>query len=143
LLRSPNADLTGVTVVGDTGGKRTGYTRYALKLVGREDILVAAGADTAQGFYRSALDLPEEKRYWPELIAPSPNPPEEAIELLKNSIEQDAVIIGIGPFTNLYLLDKRYPGILKQAKLFLMGGYVYPVRPGFPDWKNEFGGLYT
>jgi len=138
LLRWPDVELTGITVVGDTAGRRTGYTRYALKLEGRSDIPVAAGADTSQGFYRSKLGFPQEDRYWPEPVAPSPNPPEEAIQLLKKSIEQGSIIIGIGPFTNLYLLDIRYPGILKQAKLFLMGGYIYPVRPGFPDWNNEF-----
>jgi inosine-uridine nucleoside N-ribohydrolase len=57
--------------------------------------------------------------------------------LLKQSIEQDATIIAIGPFTNLYLLELRYPGILKSASLFLMGGFVHPIRPGFPDWGNE------
>lgn len=138
LLRSPNVELIGITVVGDTNGKRTGYTRYALKLEGRGDIPVATGAETSQGFYRSELGILDEKRYWPEPVASSPNPTEQAIELIKNSIEQGATIIGIGPYTNLYLLDKQYPGILKRAKLFLMGGYVYPVRPGFPDWKNEF-----
>ena len=66
------------------------------------------------------------------------NPPEEAIALLKKSIEEGATIVGIGPFTNLRLLAKEFPGILKEANLFLMGGYVYPVRPGFPNWKNEF-----
>ena len=62
---------------------------------------------------------------------------EEAIQLLQNSIDQGATIIGIGPFTNLYLLDRQYPGILMQAKLFLVGGYVYPTRPGFPHWGND------
>jgi purine nucleosidase len=139
LLRwHPVVQLTGVTVVGDTNGRRTGYTRYALKLEGREDIPVAAGADTAQGYYPYEFGLPPEERYYPEAVPPSANPLEEALLLLKNSIEQDATIIGIGPYTNLYLLDLKYPGILSQAKLFLMGGYVYPTRPGYPDWRNDF-----
>jgi inosine-uridine nucleoside N-ribohydrolase len=24
-----------------------------------------------------------------------------------------------------------------QANLFLMGGYIYPIRPGFPQWSND------
>ena len=130
-------DLTGVTVVGDTQGRRTGYTRYALDLAGRADVPVAAGADTAQGYYRYELGLPPEERYWPEPVAPHPNPPQQAVELLRRSIEQGAVIIGIGPYTNLALLERQHPGILSQANLFLMGGYVYPVRAGFPDWGND------
>jgi inosine-uridine nucleoside N-ribohydrolase len=92
---------------------------------------VAAGADTSQGFYRVELP-PQDARYWPPDAVASPNPPALAVDLLKQSIEDDAIVIGIGPLTNLYLLEKKHPGILQDAKLFLMGGYVYPVRAGFP-----------
>ena len=138
LLRwSKDVQLTAVTVVGDTNGRRTGYVRYVLGLEGRNDILVAAGADTSQGYYRYELGLPREERYWPEPITPSPNSSEKAIQLLKQSIEQGATIIGIGPYTNFYLLELQYPGILRQANLFLMGGYIYPPRAGFPNWRND------
>lgn len=138
LLRSTHVDITAITVVGDTGGKRTGYTRYALQLENRPDIPVAAGADTAQGYYTDPLLVPPEEHYWPEPISPSPNPPEEAIELLKKSIEEGTTLIAIGPLTNLYLLEKKYPGILKQVPLFIMGGFIFPVRPGYPQWKNAY-----
>jgi len=137
LLGWPDVDLTGITVVGDTKGKRTGYVRYVLALDGRSDIPVAAGADTSLGCYRLDLTLPAEERYWPEPVPASPNPPEAAIELLKRSIEQGATIVGIGPFTNLYLLDMQNPGILLEANLVLMGGYVHPPRAGFPKWGNQ------
>jgi purine nucleosidase len=139
LLRwSEDICLTGITTVAETNGKRAGYVHYVLGLEGKNDIPVAAGADVSEGFYRySELDYPSEERYWPEPITPTTNTIEKAIGLLKQSIEQDATIIGIGPFTNLYLLDLEYPGILMQAKLFLMGGYMYPIRSGFPDWDNE------
>src|SRR5919202_2683400 len=138
LLRWPgDVHLTGITTVAEINGKRAGYVRYALALEGRsDDIPVAAGADVSQGFYRDELALPPEGRYWPEPVAPSPNPPEEAIDLLKKSIDQGATIIGIGPYTNLYLLDLQYPGILAQANIFLMGGFIYPPRSGFPKWDN-------
>lgn len=137
LCWSPPIHVTGITVVGDTNGKRTGMVRYVLELAGRSDIPVAAGADTAQGFYPYELGLPPEQRYWPKPITPTPNPPEEAVALLKQSIDQGATIIGIGPFTNLYLLDLHHPGILQRADLFLMGGYLYPPRPGFPQWGHH------
>jgi inosine-uridine nucleoside N-ribohydrolase len=108
-----------------------------LALEARKDIPVAAGADVSGGFYRVTPGLPPEERYWPERILPSPNPVEEALVLLRNSIEQGATIVGIGPYTNFYLLDLKYPGILRQAKLFLMGGYIYPARPGFPKMGND------
>ena len=138
LLRSPGVQLTGITTVGEVGGQRAGYVRYALALEGRAGIPVVAGADNALGRFRDWMGLPpEEERYWPEPVAPAPGPVEDALELLKQSIDQGAMVIAIGPYTNLHLLDLRYPGILAQATLFLMGGYVYPPRAGFPQWKNE------
>ena len=138
LLRWEDVELTGITTVAEANGRRAGYVRRVLELESREDIPVASGADVAQGFYRfRELGYPDEETYWSNLVTPSPNPAEEAIQLLKQSIEQDATIIAIGPFTNLYLLDLEYPGLLTQAKLYLMGGYIYPIRPGFPQWGNE------
>ncbi len=139
LLRWPEpVRIAGITTVAEANGRRAGYTRYALDLEGRDDIPVAAGADVLQGFYRyPELGYYEEGRYWPEPVAPAPGAVDAALELLKRSIEQDATVIAIGPYTNLRLLDLRYPGILMQARLFLMGGYVYPTRPGFPSWGND------
>ena len=138
LLRWEDIELTGITTVAEAYGRRAGYVRRVLELEGRNNIPIAAGADVSQGFYRYAeLGYPDEERYWSKRITPSPNPVEDAIQLLKQSIEQGATIIAIGPFTNLYLLDLQYPGILSQANLFLMGGYVYPIRSGFPQWDNE------
>jgi purine nucleosidase len=139
LLRwSEDVHLIGITTVAETNGRRAGYVRYVLGLEGRSDIPVAAGADVAGGFYRyPELGYPDEQRYWPERIVPAPNPLDDAIQLLKQSIEKGATIIAIGPYTNLYLLDLQYPGILMKAELFLMGGYIYPVRSGFPQWGNE------
>jgi purine nucleosidase len=138
LLRWENVELTGITTVAEANGRRAGYVRLVLEHEGRKDIPVAAGADVSQGFYRYAeLAYPDEDRYWSTSVTPSPNPVEEAIRLLKQSIEQNATIIAIGPFTNLYLLDLQYPRILLEANLFLMGGYIYPIRSGFPQWGNE------
>jgi purine nucleosidase len=138
LLRWEDVELTGVTTVAEANGRRAGYVRHVLELEDRKDIPVAAGADVSQGFYcYPELGYPDEERYWSKPVTPSPNPVEDAIQLLKQSIEQGTTIIAIGPFTNLYLLDLQYPGILMEANLFLMGGYVYPIRSGFPPWSNE------
>lgn len=137
LLRWPApVEITGITVVGDTGGKRTGMVRAVLDLAGRGDIPVAMGSDTSQGFYRQALGLPPEERYWPASLRPSPNPPGEAIAFLQRSIAQGATVIGIGPYTNLALLEAAHPGTLAMTDLFLMGGYLAPPRPGYPAMTN-------
>lgn len=138
LLRWEDVELTGITTVAESSGRRAGYVRYVLGLEGRYDIPVAAGADVSQGFYRyPELSYRQDGRYWPEPIIASPNALDDAIQLLKQSIEQQATIIAIGPFTNLCLLDLQFPGILIRAKLFLMGGCVYPIRSGFPNWGSD------
>ena len=100
--------------------------RYALELAGRHDVPIAAGADASLGCYRSWPELPEESNYWPEPIEPMPGPLGDALDLLEKNIEAGAIIVGIGPFTNLALLERRTPGILERANLVLMGGFVFP-----------------
>ena len=137
VLNWPDVDLLAITTNSDDGGKRAGYARYALQLAGRPDIPVAAGADVALGCYRVRPGLPDESAYWPEPVPPAPTPLEEALALLARSIEQGALIAGVGAYTNLALLEKRSPGILQRANLYLMGGYVFPPRRGFPAWGPE------
>ncbi len=137
VLNWPDAELVAVTTVAEHQGKRAGYVRYVLDIADREDIPVAAGADASLDCYRSWQGLPDEAVYWPELIPPAPTSLDHALTLLERSIEQDATIAAIGAFTNLALVEKRSPGILSSAKLYLMGGYVFPPREGFPSWGNE------
>jgi purine nucleosidase len=137
LLKWPDVDLTGVTTVAEQGGRRAGYAAYVLKLAGRGDIPVAAGADVSLGCYRYEPGYPPDEENGPDPVEPLPGPLDDALALLKRSIDQGAVVVGIGQFTNLPLLDQRYPGILKDANLFLMGGHIYDVRPGYPQWGND------
>jgi purine nucleosidase len=137
VLNWPDTELLAVTTVAEHQGKRAGYVRYVLALAEREDIPVAAGADVSLNCYRSWQDLPDEKVYWPDPITPAPTPLDQALSLLERSIEQGAIIVAIGAFTNLALLEKRSPGILRSARLYLMGGYLFAPREGFPHWGNE------
>jgi purine nucleosidase len=136
-LSWPDVELLAVTTNSDDQGRRAGYTRYALALAGRGDIAVAAGADVGLGCYRVRPGFPDESSYWPEPIPSAPTPLDRALDLLEHSIAQGAIIAAIGPYTNLALLEQRSPGILRAAKLFLMGGYVFPTRAGFPQWGND------
>jgi purine nucleosidase len=111
--------------------------RYVLGLTGRTDIPFASGADVASGYYRYRLDYPPEEENWPEPITPHPGSPEQALALLKRSIKQGAVIVVTGPLTNLRLLEQASPGMLSQANLFLMGGYVFDIPADYPQWGKE------
>jgi len=137
VLNWPGAELVAITTVAEHRGKRAGYARYVLGLAGRDDIPVAAGADVSLDCYRSWQGLLDEGAYWPEPIPPAPAPLNQALTLLERSIEQGATIVAIGPYTNLALLDRRSPGILRRARLCLMGGYVFPPKEGFPPWGHE------
>ena len=138
VLNWPEVELLAVTTVSDDRGKRAGYARYTLGLAGRKDIPVCAGADISQGYYDPRHPgFPNEKAYWPEVIQPLPGSAVDAFALLESSIEQGATIALSGPFTNLALLEKRSPGILRSAHLVLMGGYVFPPRNGFPQWERD------
>ena len=138
VLNWPGVELLAVTTNSDDRGRRAGYARYALRLAGRDASLpVAAGADVSLGCYRVKPGLPDESVYWPEPVPPAPTPLDQALALLERSIAQGAIIVAIGAYTNLALLEKRSPGILRRARLYLMGGYVFPPRAGFPLWGND------
>ena len=134
-LKWPGVELVGVTTVAEHAGRRAGYARYVLELAGRADVAVAAGADASEGFYRDFPLLPKrEEAYWPGGVESYPTPLDDALDLLEQSIRAGALVCAIGPYTNLALLEKRSPGILREARLCLMGGFVYAPREGFPPW---------
>ena len=138
LLRWPDLEITGVTTAAEDVGRRAGYADYVLRLAGRTDVPLAAGADVSLGGYRwEPLEYPPEEVYWSEPIPRRPSPLADALELLKHSIEAGAVVVATGPYTNLRLLDEAYPGLLRKANLVLMGGYITPPRTGFPQWGND------
>ena len=137
LLAWPDVDITGITTVAEHGGKRAGYARYALRLAGRTDVSVLAGADVGLNCFKLPTGLPPEDRYWPQPVLPAPGPLEAALDLLEQSIDTGATIVAIGPFTNLSLLERRRPGVLSNAHVYLMGGHVFPAPPGFPAWTYD------
>lgn len=139
VLNWPETDLVAVTTVSELGGLRAGCVRYILKIAGRQDVPVAAGADISLGCYRHWQPgiHPDQHAYWPEAIKPVPGQDRLAVALLERSIQQGATIVANGPYTNLALLERRSPGILASASLVLMGGFVFPPSPGLPQWGRE------
>jgi purine nucleosidase len=137
LLRWPGLEITGITTVAEHDGIRAGYARYVLALAERREIPVAAGADVRLGCFTQPTGLPPEEEYWPEPVAAAPGPLQAALDLLERSIELGAIIVGVGPFTNLSRLECRRPGILRRAQVVLMGANIRPGAPGFPDWTFD------
>jgi purine nucleosidase len=137
LLGWPGVELVGVTTCSDSGGLRAGLARYALRLAGHEGVPVVAGANGSLGGYRDPPGFSDLDRYWPEPVAPEPSPPGAALDLLERSVEMGATVVGVGPWTNLAMLEAARPGLLASARLVVLGGYVRSVRAELPAWKPD------
>lgn len=138
LLRHPDVEVIGVTTSAEEDGRRAGYARHVLDLAGYSNIPVKAGANIADHNCRyDKLSYQDNMTNWGQLIPPIPNPIDEALDLLQTSIEQGATVIVIGPYTNLRLLDQRNSGMLESVDMTVMGGHVYDIPAGFPQWGNN------
>ncbi len=138
LLGWSGIEIVGITTVADPDGRRASYVRYVLGLAGRETIPVEAGAGRSLTTGGPMGEVPDHDRYWgTEPVAARPPSEKAAVELLVGSVEAGAVVIGIGPYTNLASLEAAWPGALGRVRVVLMGGWVRPPVAGLPPWGPE------
>lgn len=137
LLGHPQVQVTGITTNLDIGGQRAGCANRVLQLAGRRDIPLAAGAEASLTTGRRFPSTWDDDRYWPDPVVPLPSPPGAALDLLADSIDQDATIVAIGAYTNLALLSTARPGMLAGVDVVAMGGWLAPPRTGLPQWGPE------
>ncbi|MDQ7793674.1 MAG: nucleoside hydrolase [bacterium] len=137
LLGRPDCEIAGITTNLDPGGERAGCVAHYLKLAGRPDIAVAAGAGATLSRLECYLSTADDPRYWPAPPESMPGPPGAALDLLLRSIDQGARIVAIGAATNLALLEVIRPGCLAAVPVFFMGGWVEPPAAGLPGWGPE------
>jgi purine nucleosidase len=136
LLGWPDVEITGVTTVADPGGRRAAYVAHMLRLAGRDDIPLAAGAEVSATTLGRANPVDDE-RHWPASVTPRPSPPGAALDLLERSLDTGATLVAIGPYTNLALLEISRIGSLRRQPVVVMGGWVEPPAPGLPRWGPE------
>jgi inosine-uridine nucleoside N-ribohydrolase len=136
LLRWPCVHITGITTVADDRGRRAGYVDYALRLAGRGDIPVAAGADVADHPYQWVPGYPLEADFWPEPVDRKPGKLNDALCLLGESIAAGATVLGLGPCTNLALFDRQSHVRLPTTNVVVVGGYIRAPRSGRSTWGN-------
>jgi len=135
LLGLPSVELTGVTTTIDPGGRRAGLVREVLRLAGRDDVPVVAGAEHSSSHDRPAS--PETgPRYWPGPVDPLPADPGAAVDAIRRSVAGGATLVAIGPLTNLAMLEAARPGSLRTSRTVAMGGWLgtAPPGPGMPPW---------
>jgi purine nucleosidase len=137
LLGWPGVDLVGITTVADRDGRRAGYVEHLLRLAGRVDIPVAAGAAASLTTMRTADPVIGDERHWPAGLPARPAPPGAALDLLAAGIARGATVTAVGPYTNLALLETARPGSLAQTPVVVMGGWVDPAAAGLPAWGPE------
>ncbi len=114
LLNSPELSI-GLIVTGDeTRGRRAMFTRKILRLAGRADIPVMAGADL--GNTNFIVD---------EMIVDEPevSMPQDSITVMKEFIDsfERVIYINIQGFSNLSSLLVAYPEVLKKLTVYQMG----------------------
>jgi inosine-uridine nucleoside N-ribohydrolase len=137
LLGCPDVELVGITTTIDAVGLRAAYVRHCLRLVGRDDIPVAAGAGVSLTTGQIADPVVNDARFWPNDLEPSAAAPDAALDLLARGIESGATVVAIGPLTNLALLAVLRAGSLKSLPVVIMGGWVTPPADGLPRWGPE------
>jgi len=137
LLGWPGVEVVGITTVADPGGRRAGYVAHCLELADRDDIPLAAGAEASLTTLEVVEPIIDDERYWPAALKPRPSLPGTALDLLHHSIEQDATVVAIGPFTNLALLEVTRPGSLGRVPVVAVGGWFPSADQGLPNWGPE------
>jgi purine nucleosidase len=136
LLGWPGVEITGITTVADPGGHRAAYVAHLLRLAGRDDIPLAAGAEVSSTTLGRAYPIVDE-RHWPADVIPRPSPPGAALDLLERSLDAGATLVAIGPYTNLALLEIAQSNSLSRQPIVVMGGWVQPPAPGLPQWGPD------
>jgi purine nucleosidase len=134
LLGYPDVEIVGITTNLDSGGRRAGCVRHYLKLAGRDDIPVAAGAEASLTTLTRFESTWGDARYWPEPVAPSPAAPGAALDLLSRSIDQGATVLTIGASTNLALLEALRPGSLARTRVVATAGWIRNPARDLPQW---------
>ncbi len=129
----PSIEITGITTVADTDGRRAGYVHRLLDIAGvpRGAIPVAAGAGWSLTGGAEMGEIPDHDEFWGgPPVEPTPVDPAAAVALLDHSVRLGSAICTIGPLTNLGLLAAARPGRLADTAPGGHGGLGTRAEPG-------------
>jgi xanthine dehydrogenase small subunit len=134
LLKHPDIEVVGITVVGTGAAHLEPGTRNALKLVqlaGQAELPVAIGIDKPMAYdhqFPANIRQPVDDLFGIEL-PDNPNPPlDNALAFLREQLSSSAqklTILAIGPMTNLGTLLKDSPELAERIeRIHIMGGTI-------------------
>jgi inosine-uridine nucleoside N-ribohydrolase len=120
-LSDPRFEVIGVTTAWGDTRTRTLLVRRLLATMGREDVVVAQGAATADA-------APFTQRRW-ALGATDATEAPDAIDFIRAQVRArpgQITLIALAPLSNIQALQERDPDALRKLKqVVLMGGSIY------------------
>ena len=130
-LNMPNVEIVGITNVYLANAWRAGVTKELLRVYGREQIPVCAGAEKPLiGWWdenRIPNSSPDYGEYRGEKL------PHAADFIIRKAEEiDDLILLAIGPLTNVGLALAKAPHIAKRLRIFMMGGQLNKAHP---EWN--------
>ncbi len=130
-LNTPNVEIVGITNVYLANAWRAGVTKELLRVYGREQIPVCAGAEKPLiGWWdenRIPNSSPDYGEYRGEKL------PHAADFIIRKAEEiDDLILLAIGPLTNVGIALAKAPHIAKRMKIYMMGGQLNKAHP---EWN--------
>ncbi len=134
-LNSSEIDILGITSVYLAGQWRRKLIKRILKAFGREDIPVYIGAQAPLiGSWAKPAMTPvrPDKEEAAAAVSSEPDAVDAIIQMAKEN--PDAVILAIGPLTNLAMALRRAPWLASTHQAMIMGG---DIGSGRPEWNIQ------
>lgn len=130
-LNDSRVEIVGITNVYLANAWRAGVTKELLRVYGREDIPVCAGAEKPLiGWWdenRIPNSSPDYGEYRGEKL------PHASDFIIRKAEETDGLILlAIGPLTNVGIALAKAPHIAKRLKIYMMGGQLNKAHP---EWN--------
>ncbi|KOV84148.1 nucleoside hydrolase [Nocardia sp. NRRL S-836] len=119
VVAAAEPSLTLVSTVDELGGRRARFVRHLLDLLGREDVVVVAGADLGDTRMDCVAGLV------PDSVAPQRTDLAEAVAQVVAGTDGPVRWAGMGPVTNLAALLTAHPELAQRLVVTQMGGALH------------------
>ena len=130
-LNTPEIEIVGITNVYLANAWRAGVTKELLRVYGREQIPVCAGAEKPLIGWWDENSIPNSSPDYGEYRGEKL--PHAADFIIRKAEEiDDLILLAIGPLTNVGIALAKAPHIAKRLRIFMMGGQLNKAHP---EWN--------